>query len=55
MYKSHYNVLLGANEAIEGHDITAVATELSLKVNNVNKLLTICNEIVFNSNGCVEE
>lgn len=39
MSRLHYNTILGANEAIEGHDSVAVAMELSLKVNNVVKYI----------------
>ena len=41
MNRLHYNTLLGANEAIEGHDSVAVAMDLSFKVNNVNQLSNI--------------
>ena len=55
MNRLHYNTILGANEAIEGHDSVAVAMELSFKVNNAVKYIINHKHILFNSNGCVEE
>ena len=47
MSRLHYNTILGANEAIEGHDSVAVAMELSLKVNNDVKY--IMNSIFYST------
>lgn len=41
--RHRYDALLGANEAIEGYDNVAIATELSLKVCNIIIIITLCN------------